>query len=143
MITSIIRFTEYFNIQFINNDQPWHDNPLSIWIMAEPCIYLISACLLSYRVLFRTVAESRLVSTIYTWINRSSRYSSYNGRHTDRSSKKQSDRKLGDGDSKSEDRLPFTNNASQYATTAGRSETIEPEPTVDGKIHVRQDFGVE
>lgn len=143
MITSIIRFTEYFNIQFVDNDQPWHDNPLSIWVMVEPCTYLISGCMLSYRVLFRTLAQTSFVSTIYTWLHRSSHYTSYDGRDSSQRTNKRTVRESADLKTTSADRLPFAGaNESQWNAVAERGEVMELEPSMSNTVHIRQDFEV-
>ena len=73
MVTAIIRWTEFFQVRFDDGDAPWHDNPLVIWGAVEGSMYLISACMLTYRALFRALSESQVVTSAYGWIRGTTR----------------------------------------------------------------------
>ena len=143
MITSIIRWSEYFNNRFINGDQSWYDNPLEIWLIVEPSIYLISACLLSYRQLFRSIAQSHLVSSIYSILNRSKSYASFDN-HQAKTHKNPFDRyRSKNMDLEHSAILPHPSGS----TTSGKI-SAEPGNAMElaalpvGRIHVNREFNV-
>lgn len=74
LITSIVRFTEFFHSNsFI--DATWSAVNLVIWTQIEPGVYLISACLMTYRPLLERVARGNIVEKL---THRSSKNSSAN-----------------------------------------------------------------
>ena len=62
MITSIIRFTTFFRASYV--DGTFSAVDLLIWTQVETGVYLISACLPTYKPLFNLVKNSPMVSKI-------------------------------------------------------------------------------
>ena len=63
LITSIVRFTTFFqHNSFI--DGTWTAVDLIIWTQIEPGIYLISACLMTYRPLLERISHNGLVGKL-------------------------------------------------------------------------------
>jgi hypothetical protein len=60
-VTSILRFHTFLRTNSFH-DATWEAVELIIWTITEPGIYLISACLLSYRPLLDRAAKSRLLA---------------------------------------------------------------------------------
>ena len=135
MITAIIRWSEFYDTKLIKNDPSWYDNPLSIWNVVEPSIYLMSGCLLSYRVLFRTVAESNFASSAYRFLNRRRSYTSFDKQPTG----SRGNQLAGFGRSgfplKDSTVLPFPKIASN-------GEAMAMGTPRDGTIHGKQEFDV-
>jgi hypothetical protein len=62
LITSIIRFVLFWNING-QSDATWAGVKLGLITVAEPGVYLIAACLPTYRHLFRSVKKHTGLST--------------------------------------------------------------------------------
>ncbi|KAF2877639.1 hypothetical protein BDV95DRAFT_154064 [Massariosphaeria phaeospora] len=70
LATSIIRFTTF--VRTSSFDDTTYDNvDLVIWTVTEPGIYLISACLMTYRPLLERLGRSRPMNSLKTSMNRS------------------------------------------------------------------------
>ncbi|KAF1836192.1 hypothetical protein BDW02DRAFT_567243 [Decorospora gaudefroyi] len=75
LVTSILRFVAFFTPIV---DGTWAAVPLLCWVIIEPSIYLLAACLLTFKPLLRYVAqESSLSRRIRSWS------SARSGRHRD------------------------------------------------------------
>ena len=143
MITSIIRFSEFFDNRFIGGDQSYYDNPLVIWLIVEPSIYLISACLLSYRQLFQSVAQSHLVSSIYSKLTRSKSYASFDNSHAGPRTHtiEKYDTKKSDLE-QSASLYPANESVASRETKAERGSIMELAALPAGRIHVNREFDV-
>ena len=143
MITSIIRWSEFFNNRFINGDQSWYDNPLDIWLVVEPSIYLMSACMLSYPQLFRSFAQSRFASSLHGLLNSRKSYTSFDD-HQARTQKRSFGRYGGRvSDPERIEILDPTNvSLASGNMSAGRGEGMEMAALPPGRIHVSRDFDV-
>ena len=63
LVTSIIRFTTFFQKNsFV--DGTWSAVDLIIWTQVETGVYLISACLMTYRPLLERIRKGRLVEKL-------------------------------------------------------------------------------
>ena len=144
MIIAIIRWTTFFNDSWIGakGDQIWHGNPLDIWNVVEPSIYLLSACMLTFRALFRNIHSP---SSIYSWLKSPmSRGSS--GRRTVEEATKRQFVRMGRNRSSSEDStaVPFAASSPTHngVSRAERGEAIELGTIGEGNIQVEQSFEV-
>jgi hypothetical protein len=64
LVTSIIRFTIFFNVTDLTYDGTFISADLAIWSMVEPGIYLVAACLPTLRPLVRKLfSEVRAVKS--------------------------------------------------------------------------------
>ena len=147
MITSIVRWSEFFDVRFITANQPidpWHDNPLAIWNVVEPSIYLISACMLSYRPLFRTIAQSSFASSVETWLHKPKTYTSFDNPRTKPSERSLTKFARGGGTYSKESNIsPFVKSLTPNGeASAERGDSIELETPRIGMIHVEQEFDV-
>lgn len=143
MITSIIRWSEFFDNRFINGDQSWYDNPLNIWLIVEPSIYLMSACMLSYPQLLRSFAQSRLASSLYSLLKSRKDYTTFDDPQA-RTQKRSFGRYGGRvSDPEHLEILDPTNgSAANRNVSAERGEVIEMASLPLGRIHVSRDFDV-
>ena len=143
MITSIIRWSEFFDNRFINGDQSWYDNPLDIWLVVEPSIYLMSACMLSYPQLFRSFAQSRLASSLYSLLNSRKSYTSFDD-HQNRTQKRSVSRY--GGKVSDPERVEILDRTNGFVATgnmsAGKGEVMEMAALPPGRIQVSRDFDV-
>lgn len=63
LVTSIIRFTTFFQKNsFV--DGTWSATDLIIWTQVETGVYLISACLMTYRPLLERIGKGRFVGKL-------------------------------------------------------------------------------
>lgn len=107
--------------------------------MIEPTAYLISACLLSYRILFRTVVQSSIASTIYTWLNRSRSYTSHSEGRTKPGGETLTHQKLDDRQSRSFERAPSAgNNLDQLENGVVHGDVIEMDITSHDSVSIRE-----
>ena len=143
MITSIVRWSEFFDNRFINGDQSWYDNPLDIWLVVEPSIYLMSACMLSYPQLFRSFAQSRLASSLYGLLNSRKSYTTFDDPQA-RPQKRSLGRYGGRvSDPEHVEILDPTNGSvASGNTSAERGKVMEMAALPPGRIHVSRDFDV-
>ncbi|KAF4636426.1 hypothetical protein G7Y89_g1666 [Cudoniella acicularis] len=63
LITSIIRFVVFFNPE---DDPTWDAVILLIWIIVEPSVYIIAACLIACRPLASYLIYEKLISTLFS-----------------------------------------------------------------------------
>lgn len=145
MITAIIRWTTFFNAYWlgVNGDQLWHNTSLHIWNIVEPSIYLLSACMLAYRALFRNIPST---GTIYSWLKSPRSHGSYAARTMEEGTrtKRQFIRMGRNNGSSSEDStgVPFAASSAAHngVSFAERGEAIELGPIGEGNIQVDQRF---
>lgn len=82
LVASILRFLTFYNTNSFN-DGTYNAPELMIWTVAEPGIYLIAACLLTYRPLLEKFMGGRLAGKCKLGTSRSSKAkSSANGDHS-------------------------------------------------------------
>ena len=78
-MTSIIRFTQFFQSHpFI--DGTWTGVDLIIWTQVEAGVYLISACLMTYRPLLERLGHTSMIQKLSKHSNSSSR-TTHNAKH--------------------------------------------------------------
>ena len=63
LITSIVRFTTFFQHNSFS-DGTWSAVDLIIWTQVEPGVYLISACLMTYRPLLERIGRKGLLGKL-------------------------------------------------------------------------------
>lgn len=143
MITSIIRWSEYFDKRFIDGDQSWYDNPLEIWLVVEPSIYLMSACMLSYPQLFRSFVQSRLASLLSGLLNSRKSYTSFDDHQA--GTRKRSFSRHRDKVSDPERSMildPTNGSVASGNMSTERGEVMEMAAIPPGRIHVSRDVDV-
>ncbi|KAF2758477.1 hypothetical protein EJ05DRAFT_475786 [Pseudovirgaria hyperparasitica] len=69
LITSVIRFAQFFLNEY-SSDPTWYASPLILWVIVEASIYLISACLLTYRPILAKLVYSKQMTSAYEWLRR-------------------------------------------------------------------------
>ena len=143
MITSIIRWSEYFDKRFVNSDQSWDENPLDIWLIVEPSIYLMSACMLSYPQLFRSFAQSGLASLLYGLLKSRKSYTTFDDPQA-RTHKRSFGRYGGRvSDPEHLEILdPINRSVVNGNISAERGEVMEMAFIPPGRIHISRDFDV-
>ena len=79
LITSIVRFTTFFQ-QNSFQDGTWSAVDLIIWTQIEGGVYLISACLMTYRPLLERMGRGKLLSKLTHSLTSSKRFRSSSSR---------------------------------------------------------------
>ena len=64
LVTSIIRFASFFTTDAVT-DGTWASVNLMTWTVLEPGVYLIAACLLTYRPLFAYLKRHDPLSSLH------------------------------------------------------------------------------
>ena len=79
LITSIVRFTTFFQHNSFK-DGTWSAVDLIIWTQIEGGVYLISACLMTYRPLLERMGRGKLLSKLTHSLTSSKRFRSSSSR---------------------------------------------------------------
>ena len=106
-------------------------------------MYLISACLLTYRPLLVRIVHDRHLSLFYSWVRNPGSYATVDKQHKGASVHPHGDLKKSGFRLGRISALPTTNATGNSADAfAGQGEYYNLEPEMPGKIHVRQEFGL-
>ena len=136
MVTSFIRLVEFFRNKYAD-DGTWFAAPLFIWAIVEPSIYLMCACLLTFRPVVVKIIHSPRVLSFYSWWTRQTSYSQFNETNGDAKAGSEGHVKVTDST------LCLGKHIGSAEAIAERGEWYGLEPTKPQEIHIHRGFNVE
>jgi hypothetical protein len=125
-VTAIIRFVQFF-LNTYASDPTYNAAPLTMWIVIETSIYLISGCLLSCKQVLSRFINNAYISLIYTWLRSTASRSRTGASSNQCESNNPSD-------------VPSRRGVNSSKAFAAEGNYYRLEPRMPGKVHIESTF---